>query len=446
MTDVAIMVAGIVIGVGIFKAPQLVALFGTGNVAIGPLQLSGEQVFIGLWALGGLLTLIGALCYAELGSARPNAGGEYAFLREAYGSPLALLFGWGRCSVIQPGAIAAVAFVMGDYANVVVPLGLYGPGIHAIVAIGVFTGINYIGTTPGTWAQKIVETITVLGIIGIIVAAFVATVPTPPPAGPRDVSWGGAGLAMVFILLTYGGWNEAAYLSGELQNAKRNMARAMVIGVLLVIVLYILINFAYLHVLGLEAIRKSNAVGADMMRIVAGEAGAIALSCVVVVSALTTLNGTIITGARSYYALGRDIVALRRIGTWEQRGETPGNALVLQGAISILLVIFGTLTVTVQKDGTILRGGFENMVAYTAPVFWFFLLLVSISIYIFRCRETGEVTHYRVPLYPVTPAILAATCCWMLYSSLAYAGMGSIIGVVILLLGTPLLLLRRTDG
>jgi amino acid transporter len=156
----------------------------------------------------------------------------------------------------------------------------------------------------------------------------------------------------------------------------------------------------------------------------------------VVLSALTTLNGTIITGARSYYALGRDLHALRHIGTWEQRGETPGNALVLQGALSVLLVIFGGLT----------RNGFENMVAYTAPVFWFFMLLVSISIYIFRSRESGAVTHYLVPLYPATPAILAHTCAWMLYSSLAYAGWGSIIGVAILLLGTPLLFLKRAAG
>jgi amino acid transporter len=421
LTDVAIMVVGIVLGIGIFKAPSLVANFS-----------SSETMFLALWALGGLITLIGAVCYAELGSARPNAGGEYSFLREAYGPQVALLFAWARCSVIQPGAIAAVGFVMGDYANVVLPLGPYGPGIHAIAAIVIFTGINYMGTTPGTWAQKIFETVTVLSMLGIIVSAFVATVPVPPPGTPRDISWGGTGLAMVFILLTYGGWNEAAYLSGELQNAKRNMARALIVGVLIVIGLYLSINFAYLHVLGLDGIRNSNAVGADMMRIVAGGIGATILSIVVVLSALTTLNGTIITGSRSYYALGRDVSAFRRIGTWEKRGETPANALLLQGALSVLLVIFGAAT----------RDGFESMVAYTAPVFWFFMLLVSISIYIFRSRETDKVTHYRVPLYPVTPAILALTCIWMLYSSLAYAGWGSIIGVAILLLGIPLLFLK----
>ena len=423
MTDVAIMVVGIVLGIGIFKTPSLVANFS-----------SNETMFLGLWALGGLITLVGALCYAELGSARPNAGGEYSFLHEAYGSKIAVFFAWARCSVIQPGAIAAVAFVMGDYANVVLPLGPYGPGIYAIASIVVFTGINYMGTTPGTLAQKLFEGATVLSLLAIIISAFVIAVPTPPVGTPRDVSLGFAGLAMVFVLLTYGGWNEAAYLSGELQNAKRNMARALAIGVVIVIGLYISINYAYLHVLGLDAIRKSDAVAADMMRIVAGAPGATIMSIVVVLSALTTLNGTIITGSRSYYALGRDLAALSHIGTWEEKGSTPANALLLQGALSVALVIFGAAT----------RGGFEAMVAYTAPVFWFFMLLVAVSIYIFRSRETGGETHYRVPLYPVTPAILALTCLWMLYSSLAYAGWGSIVGVVILLLGTPLLFLKRT--
>ncbi|MFF1643560.1 APC family permease [Streptomyces sp. NPDC058246] len=137
-TDVAIMVVGIVLGIGIFKTPSLVANYS-----------SDETVFMLLWLLGGLVTVVGSVCYAELGSARPNAGGEYAFLREAYGPRVALLFAWARCSVIQPGAIAAAAFVMGDYANVVWPLRPYGPGLYALVSIAIFTLINYMGTTPG---------------------------------------------------------------------------------------------------------------------------------------------------------------------------------------------------------------------------------------------------------------------------------------------------------
>jgi APA family basic amino acid/polyamine antiporter len=425
MVDVAIMVVGIVIGIGIFKTPSLVANFS-----------SSETMFIGLWLLGGLVTIAGALCYAELGGARPNSGGEYYFLREAYGPPVALLFAWARCSVIQPGAIAAVAFVLGDYANVLVPLGRYGPAIHAAIAIMVFTGINYIGSQPTKLTQKVLETLTILALAGIIIVAFAVSTPALPPATPREIGLGGAGLAMVFILLTYGGWNEAAYLSGELENAKRNMARAMLIGVVIVIALYVLINFAYLKVLGLDGIRKSNAVGADMMRIIGGDAGAMVLSAIVVIAALTTLNVTIFTGARSYWALGRDLFALRHIGTWEERGQTPANAILLQSALALALVIFGATT----------RDGFEAMVAYTAPVFWLFMLLVTISLVIFRYREGNDVSHYRVPLYPLPPLILGGACAWMLYSSLAYAGMGSIMGVVVLALGTPLLFLRRTTA
>ncbi|MFF1496687.1 APC family permease [Streptomyces sp. NPDC058304] len=424
-TDVTIMVVGIVLGIGIFKTPSLVAKYS-----------SDETVFVLLWLLGGLITVIGSVCYAELGSTRPDAGGEYAFLREAYGPKVALLFAWARCTVIQPGAIAAAAFVMGDYANVVWPLRAYGPGVYALVSITVFTLVNYVGTTPGKLTQKVVEVITVLSMLGLIIAAFVATVPTPREGTPQDSSLGSIGLAMMFILLTYGGWNEAAYLSGELEDARRNMARALVVGVLIVIGVSLAMNFAYLHVLGLDGIRDSNAVGSAMMRVVAGDTGATITSVVVVLSTLTTLNGLIITGSRSYYALGRDVAALRSIGTWKEHGSTPARALVLQGAVSAALVVFGAAT----------RVGFQAMVAYTSPVFWFFMLLVSLSIYIFRRRESGGESHYRVPLYPVTPAIFALSCLWVLWSSLFYAGWGSIIGVTVLLAGTPLLFLKPTHS
>jgi amino acid transporter len=238
---------------------------------------------------------------------------------------------------------------------------------------------------------------------------------------------------MVFVLLTYGGWNEAAYLSGELKDVKRNMVRALMLGVAVIVALYMLINFAYLHVLGLDGMRKSNAVGADLMKIVAGQNGAIILSLVVTCTALSTLNGTIFTGARSYYALGRDVSVFHRLGIWEERGDNPANGLIVQGAIAIVLIIFGSTT----------RDGFEAMVAYTAPVFWLFMFLVAISIIVFRVREPGRELPFRVPLYPLPPLILAAACAWMFYSALVYAGWGSIMGVVVLVVGLPLIFMRR---
>jgi basic amino acid/polyamine antiporter, APA family len=422
--DVTILIVGIILGIGIFKTPSLVAGFST-----------SEIMFIAFWVAGGVITLAGAICYAELSSARPDSGGEYSFLRDAYGQRTAFLFAWARCSVIQPGAIAAVAFVLGDYANGLVSLGPYGAAIYGIFSIALFTAINGIGTLPGKHTQKILEALTIVAIIVFIVAAFSVYAPADrPAAAPIEPSWGGAGLAMVFVLLTYGGWSEAAYLSGELKDARRKIAPSIIWGVLIVVALYVVANLAYLRVLGLEGIRGSETVGADLMRVLAGDAGAWLFSLVVIVAALTTLSGTIFTGARSYYAVGRDLTVLRYLGVWKERGETPANALYLQGGLAVLLVVFGAAS----------RGGFEAMVAYTAPVFWLFILLVGLSVFIFRRRESAlSIGQYRMPLYPLPPLLLVLSCGWMLYSSVIYAGWGSIIGMAVLACGVPVILLRR---
>ena len=218
--DAAAMLVGIVIGIGIFKTPSLVANF-----------VPSETYFIGVWALGGFVTFVGALCYAELGSSRPSAGGEYQFLKEAYGPKVSVLFAWARCSVIQPGAIAAVAFVLGDYANVLLNLGTYGPAIYAVIGVLIVTGINFAGTLQGKNTQLVLSLLTVAAVLVVAVAGFTAPAVSAPPAPPRDLVWGLAGLSMVFVLLTYGGWNEAAYLSGEIKDVKRNMVRALMLGV-----------------------------------------------------------------------------------------------------------------------------------------------------------------------------------------------------------------------
>jgi basic amino acid/polyamine antiporter, APA family len=234
-------------------------------------------------------------------------------------------------------------------------------------------------------------------------------------------------------LLTYGGWNEAAYLAGELKDPRRNMARTLLIGTGVVMLLYMLANVGYLKAFGLAELSRTNPVGADLMRLAVGDAGATVLSLIVCVCALSTLNATIFTGARAYYALGRDLSAIRALGAWDERGHRPFNALLLQCAIALALVGFGALT----------RDGFEAMVAYTAPVFWFFLFLVAISIFVFRWRDP-DALNYRMPLFPLPPILLAAAAAWMFYSSINYAGAGSLVGIVVLLVGTPLLLLKRS--
>ncbi len=417
--DGAVFLIGVVVGIGIFKTPSLVAA-----------NVPNEAAFYGVWLLGGCVMLVGALCYAELGSAHPDAGGEYRFLTLAYGKPAGLLFAWARGTVIQTGAIAAVAFVYGEYASVILPLGAYSTAIHAASAVAALTALNLIGTPQTVWTQWGLTSLTIATKFVLIVSgALVAPAASELAAQPNFS--GSVGLATVFVLLTYGGWNEAAYLGGELKDARHNMVRTLLIGTAAVIALYLAVNYAYLHSLGLSGLRISQAIASDVMRRFLGDIGATALSAMICVCALSTLSVTIFTGARTYYAVGRDFTFIRQLGVWESHGDNPKNALLLQCVIALSLILFGGFS----------REGFEAMVAYTAPVFWFFLLLVAISVMIFRKR--GGVLPYRMPFYPLPPILLVCASVWMIWSSLAYAGTGALIGVGILLLGTPLLWLSR---
>ena len=276
--DAVTIMVGIVVGIGIFKTPSLIAA-----------NVGSEMAFLGVWVAGGIVTLIGALCYAELAAAHPHAGGEYHFLGRAYGRSVAVLFGWARGSVIQTGAIAAVAFVLGDYAAQVAPLGPYGSALYAALAIIVLTGLNVAGTVQSKTLQIAVTFIEVGLIAAIIGWGLFGSAGAAAPAVAATPNTGALGLAMIFVLLTYGGWNEAAYLSGELRDPGRNMVRVLVIGTAVLIALYVAANAALLAILGLEGLRGSQAVATDMMRLVAGESDALIVSLAIVAVLATWL-------------------------------------------------------------------------------------------------------------------------------------------------------------
>jgi APA family basic amino acid/polyamine antiporter len=408
-------VVGIVTGIGIFRSPQLVAQ-----------SVTGETAFIVLWAVGGLLTLVGALVYAELGSAYPSGGGEYHFLSRALGRPVGLLFAWARVTVLQTGIIAAVAFVFGDYAQQLVPLGPWGPAIHAALALAVLTLVNLLGLPQGKGFQLALTVLTLGAIVAVVIAGLWLA-PARVAAAPTDPSGASLGLALVFVLLAYGGWSEAAYLSGDLKDVRRNMVRVLVIATAIITAIYVLMNLAYLNILGLDGIRSSSAVGADAVRKVAGAHGAIALALVICCAALSALNGTIFTGARLYRSVGNDLPLLRRLGLDTSHDGNPTVAFAVQGAVAMSLIGFGAMT----------RNGFQAMVAYTAPVFWLFLLLVGVSYFILRRRLPEQERPFRAPLYPLTPALFCLTCAYLLYASLVYTGPGALVGVAVLLIGVP---------
>ena len=416
VTDGAMMVVGIIIGIGIFKSPQLVAL-----------NVGSDAAFVGAWLLGGAAMLVGALVYSELAAAYPSTGGEYRFIERALGHPVALLFAWARTTVIQTGAIAAVAFVLGDYAQTLLPLGPFGPAIYAAVALTVLTAVNITGTHESKTAQNMFGLVLIACLLIVTALAFIfggdGAVAAPAAEGS---SAGAFGLAMVFVLLTYGGWNEAAYLSADVRNVRRDMIRILLLGTAVVTVLYVLINLAYLHVLGLEGMRRSSAIAADAIRAGLGDSAAAVISLIVCLAALSTINASIFTGARLYHALGEDL-ALPKLRLWSDQGNNPRYAILMQSVIAMALVVLGALA----------RDGFTAMVEYTAPVFWSFLLLVGVSFFVLRHRDPERERPFRVPLYPVVPALFCLICAYLLYSSLVYTGVGALVGVAVLLLGIP---------
>jgi amino acid transporter len=422
--DVVALVVGIVVGAGIFRAPAVVA------AAAGD---SGRALFA--WALGGAVSIAGAMCYAELAAAFPHAGGEYHFLKRALGRSVAFLFGWARLTVIPTGSVALLAFVFGDYASQVVPLGAGSSAIWAAVAVVALAALNVAGLRAGAATQNALTVLVVLGL-GAVIAAGLAEPPAPVAAARVPGEHAGLGVAMVFVLLTYGGWNEAAYVSAEVKGGRRAIAGALVLSLVVVAALYLLVNAAYLRALGAAGTAASPAVAAELLARALGPRSAVVLSLVVCAAALTSANATLLMGSRSVYALGRDWPAAAALGRWSARAETPVNAVCLQALLALALVGFGAVT----------RAGFESMVSYTAPVFWLFFLLTGASVFVLRAREPAAERPFRVPLYPLTPALFCAACAWLLWSSLVYTGAGALLGVAVLAAGVVPLWLSRTSA
>jgi basic amino acid/polyamine antiporter, APA family len=422
VTDAVALIVGGVIGAGIFKTPSLVAA-NAGSVGL----------FLFAWILGGIVSLVGVLCYAELATAYRRAGGDYQYLRRAFGRDVAFLFAWARMAVMQTGSIAMLAFVFGDYASQLLPLGSIGTSLYAASAIVGLTLLNILGARQGTRTQNVLTGAKVLGVLLVVVAGLAVVPPAADTPAPTQTSHTAFGLAMIFVLLTYGGWSEAAYISAELRDARRNMRRSLLWGIGVIAAMFLLANVAYLQGLGLTAMSQSDVVAADVMRQAAGEGGATFVSLLIAISVLGAINATMFTGARSNYALGRDFALFSILGRWRASANTPHNALLAQGGIALALVLLGTWT----------RKGFATMVDYTAPVFWFFLLLVGLSLFVLRTQEMKRPRPFRVPLYPLTPLIFCVTCVYMLHSSLAYTGPGAIVGVAVLLAGVPLLFVAR---
>jgi basic amino acid/polyamine antiporter, APA family len=439
--DTVSIIVGIVIGAGIYETVPFILQ----NVA-------SPTLGIGVWVLGGVLSLIGALCYAELATTYPRSGGDYVYLTRAFAPSVGFLFGWAQLTVILTGSIGMMAYVFADYAVVLFGMTKSATYALAFVAIAVITAVNVAGAFSGKHLQNVLTGLKVVGLAAILIAGFLFGGSAAPAAAPRG-SGGSFGLAMILVLYTYGGWNDAAFVAAEVREPRRNIPRALLFGTLAITVIYVLVNAAYLAALGFDGARQSRAIAADVLSLPLGAAGAKAMSAVVMISALGAVNGLIYTGARIYSSMGDDHPLFRRLSQWHPRFGTPVASLLAQSTVALLLIsIVGTergqravdaLLVTLgfaaaSWDG---HGGFDTLLRCTAPVFWTFFFLTGVSLFVLRRKDRDRERVFRVPLYPVLPLVFCATALYMLYSATDYAGRLTIVGLIPLAFGIAVYLL-----
>lgn len=408
-------VIGGIIGGGIFRTPASVAE----RVGTAPL-------FLIAWVLGGLVALAGAFCYGELGSRRPKAGGGYVYLRETLGPLPAFLYGWALLFVIGSGAIAAVAKTFAGYFLALTggPESLTVP--VAVAAIVLLVGINYVGVKPAAVTQNIFTILKLTALATLIAVGLTLTVPYRPLPSPTvPVGSGGVvvtiGAALVPILFTYGGWQQTNFIAEEIIEPERNLPRALVLGVIGVVTVYLLANIAYLRVLGSAGLAQSTAPAADVMRGLLGPAGATIISAGIAASTFGFLNLVILVTPRVFQAMAADGVFFPRLARLHPEYRTPTAAILVQGIWSIALT---------------LNRSFTALVDYVAFGDWIFFGLTVVGLFIYRSRAESP-PPFRAPGGIWTPAFFVVAAAYVVASSVGANPGNALIGTGLILLGVP---------
>jgi amino acid transporter len=409
LLDSTSIIVGIIIGSAIYEMTPIIA----GCVP-------NAACLVGVWVLGGLLSLVGALCYAELATAYPREGGDYVYLTRAFGRTAGFLFAWAQFWIVRPGSIGALAYVFARYANELWPLGDEKQAlvVYAAGSIIILSGINILGVREGKWTQNFLTAVKVVGLAGVVVAGLCFAAPPALGAAAAMPEKSDFRQAMILVLFAYGGWNEMAYVGAEVRRPEKNILRALLLGTAAVTLLYVAVNLAFVHALGFGGTRHATAVAADVLQLALGPWGRWLISLLVCISALGFINGMIFTGARIYYAMGTEHRLYAWLGRWSPRWQTPAWSLVIQAAVTLLLVVgFG-----LSRSGLELRqSGFQRMVNFTTPVFWIFFLLVGMTLFVLRRREPDTTRPYRVPWYPLVPLVFCLSSLFMVYSSISWA-------------------------
>ncbi len=414
--DAVAAIIGTVVGAGIFRVPATIAQL-----------IPDERLILLAWVLGGFLSLCGALTFAELASAFPTTGGEYVYLRETFGKPFSFVYGWTLFLVIRAGSLASVAYIFAEYAAYFLPVGSIGIKIIASAGVIFLTVVNFYGVQYGKGVQSFfsglkVGVLLLIALIGVFSGPRTGIEETVIGEGRMQISQIGAfGLAMIFVLWTYGGWNESAYLGGEVKNPERNLPLSIVLGIILVTGLYVTVNWVYLHVLSVAEIQKTDVVASRMMDTIFGGWGGMLISFIILLMTFGSMNTMVLTDARIGYAVGKDHPRFAFLKQIHPKFRTPYIAMM----INLVWILF-----------LIWTGSFEKLVTYTSVVFWFFFGMTGVGLIILKQKRHAEI-KFKAWGYPFTVIIFIVTTIFLLMSTLIERPHDSLMGLGIAMLGIP---------
>ena len=423
--DATMLVVGCIVGVGIFRTAGPIAG-----------QIQSPALFLALWLAGGVVSLCGALCYAEMSSMYPASGGDYVYIREVYGRFWGFLFGWTKLFIERTGTIAILGFVFAEYASRVLP---YGPGALRWVAAGAIlflTAVNVAGVRWGTYVQNVFTVVKIAALV-ILIAAGARAAATGQALAP---DWSlprmdlaalqSLGVAFVFVLWTYGGWTEAGYVAEEVKRPTRSVPQAILGGVLLVTGLYLLVNASYLVFIPMDELAKTPLVASRVMQQAAGAAGVPFIAGLIACSAFGALNGYILTGGRILYALGKDHALFHRLGTVHPAFHTPALALWTNAAIAAGLVFTKT---------------FEQIMTYSTVVISVFFVMAVFGVVRLRRLRPRQPRPYRAWGYPATPLLFCLVMAGFILDVCVKEPREAAFGFVLLALGLPLYRLSERE-
>jgi basic amino acid/polyamine antiporter, APA family len=404
MLDATALVIGIVIGSGIFVLPNLIAR-----------SLPSAPAILAVWVVAGVLSFFGALAYAELGAMLPSTGGQYVYLREAYGPLCAFVCGWTFMLAVLAGGSAWLAVTFSIYAGYFLPLSPVASKALSVALIAALSAVNYLGVQEGAWVQRTFTTLKIVGLAVLIAAGLFSSRTAAPAAAPPPSALH-FGVAMAACLMAYNGWSYVSFVAGEVRDPRKNLLRALVLGMAAVAVLYVSANIAYLKVMTVAQIAATERVGADLATLTMGPIGGTFVSLTVLLSIIGAVNGCILTGARIPFAQARDGLFFARFGEVHPRFQTPGFAILCSGIWTAILV---------------LTGSYETLYSYSILAAWIFYTMSVAAVFVLRRKLPDALRPYRMWGYPYTLWLFVAVSVWFMADALVTQTRPSLMALVI---------------